>query len=467
MNADKHSPPILTALFIAVLLVVFGGLALWNYEHDIQIAEGNLRIPKWNPWKEAIVLEEKKEQARVDSLKLIAIQDSLSKANAVRVSVATPGKGIIEFAPNDSIGFGKLMRALSKAKSGRTVRIIHFGDSQIEGDRITGDLRNALQGRYGGEGPGMQPLVPFVSNANVSHSTSGEWIRMVSFGRQNDKSPTNQYGPRGVSHRFIGGYASVRLSPRSSGYARAKRFKNFTLLYGPPRGSLEIKWFANDTLWQTTYLDSIPYTGAIQISATEPVKSLRIEFRGVSPDFYGISIEGNGGISADNIAMRGADGLSFTRMDRTHFIQSLKRQSVGLVILQFGGNSVPWFKSREAVERHGEAFRRQIRLFQEALPEADILIIGPSDMAYKNGMSWVSYPYVDDVRDVLKEAAFKEGAGFFDIMNYMGGPGSMVEWVNARPQLAGPDHIHFTPRGARKVAEALVEALQEELERYE
>jgi len=52
-------------------------------------------------------------------------------------------------------------------------------------------------------------------------------------------------------------------------------------------------------------------------------------------------------------------------------------------------------------------------------------------------------------------------------MNYMGGTGSMVEWVNARPQLAGPDHIHFTPRGARKVAEALVEALQEELERYE
>jgi lysophospholipase L1-like esterase len=154
-------------------------------------------------------------------------------------------------------------------------------------------------------------------------------------------------------------------------------------------------------------------------------------------------------------------------MDRNHFTRSLREQHVGLVILQFGGNSVPYFRSYDAVQRYGDSFRRQIQLFKAALPDADILVIGPSDMATKEGVDWVSYPYVDDVRDVLKEAAFEEGAGFFDVMTFMGGEGSMAEWVEASPALAGPDHIHFTPNGAKKVASALAEALIDEIDRHE
>ena len=94
-------------------------------------------------------------------------------------------------------------------------------------------------------------------------------------------------------------------------------------------------------------------------------------------------------------------------------------------------------------------------------------MVGPSDMAVKEGLDWVSYPFVDDVRDALKMAAFAEGAAFFDVMDFMGGPGGMVDWVHQNPPLAGPDHIHFTPRGAKKVAKALVESMQAELQRHE
>ncbi|MCF0180434.1 MAG: hypothetical protein HUJ97_09380, partial [Bacteroidales bacterium] len=37
----------------------------------------------------------------------------------------------------------------------------------------------------------------------------------------------------------------------------------------------------------------------------------------------------------------------------------------------------------------------------------------------------------------------------------MGGNGSMVKWVKARPQLAGEDYIHFTPKGSRQISEIL------------
>ena len=41
----------------------------------------------------------------------------------------------------------------------------------------------------------------------------------------------------------------------------------------------------------------------------------------------------------------------------------------------------------------------------------------------------------------------------------MGGWGSIINWVKARPQLAGPDYIHFTPLGAKKIAQLLYDTL--------
>ena len=35
----------------------------------------------------------------------------------------------------------------------------------------------------------------------------------------------------------------------------------------------------------------------------------------------------------------------------------------------------------------------------------------------------------------------------------------MKEWVNHSPQLAGPDYIHFTTRGAAEVGSALAKSL--------
>jgi hypothetical protein len=41
----------------------------------------------------------------------------------------------------------------------------------------------------------------------------------------------------------------------------------------------------------------------------------------------------------------------------------------------------------------------------------------------------------------------------------MGGRGSIIRWVEANPQLAGEDYIHFTPLGAKKIAQLLYDTL--------
>ena len=63
--------------------------------------------------------------------------------------------------------------------SKKVVRILHYGDSQLEGDRITNYLRNRLQKKFGGYGPGiLLPLEPTASSrGNFRVSQSDDFVK--------------------------------------------------------------------------------------------------------------------------------------------------------------------------------------------------------------------------------------------------------------------------------------------------
>ena len=77
-------------------------------------------------------------------------------------------------------GNKKVLHSFFKALKDNTelVRVIHYGDSQIEGDRITSFIRNQLQMQFGGSGLGMIPAVQAYNyDKSVTHRTSGNWRR--------------------------------------------------------------------------------------------------------------------------------------------------------------------------------------------------------------------------------------------------------------------------------------------------
>lgn len=399
-------------------------------------------------------------------LQVVPEADSVGSENdaAELPKAARQGAGLLEFPEGDSLGFQKFARALDESHS-RVVRVLHYGDSQIEGDRLSADIRGMLQNRFGGMGPGLQGMDPFVPMASVDHRASGNWRRYACFGRPSDREPRSLYGVRGIAHRYDGNSASMEFRNRNYGYERVRQGQKLTLYLGPYEGPAEIKVFYEDSLAHIRYYDQGD-PGMMEFKAPRPMSRVRVEFKGESPLCYGAAWDGLNGVAVDNVSMRGADGLGFKRIDASHFSASLVQANPGLVILQFGGNAVPYFKSAAEVERYGRAFARQIAVIQKALPEADVLVIGPSDMAHKVGTEWESYPFVDEVRDALRTAAHVQGAAFFDVYEFMGGRGSMTDWVARNPPLAGSDHIHFTPNGAQRVGKALAAALEQELARH-
>jgi len=67
--------------------------------------------------------------------------------------------------------------ALKESKT-KPVRIAHYGDSAIEGDLITADIREELQKRFGGNGVGWLGIVSqdIMFRTTTKHSFSDNWI---------------------------------------------------------------------------------------------------------------------------------------------------------------------------------------------------------------------------------------------------------------------------------------------------
>ena len=121
---------------------------------------------------------------------------------------------------------------------------------------------------------------------------------------------------------------------------------------------------------------------------------------------------------------------------------------------------VPYLKDEKKINHYKKQIKQQIEFFKRIEPSACILFIGPADMATKQNGKMASYPQMDNVVTALREAANESGVAFWDMYSSMGGRNSIVKWVNARPQLAGNDHIHFTPKGAKEISEILFNTFQ-------
>ncbi|MBP5584311.1 MAG: hypothetical protein J6X43_10255, partial [Bacteroidales bacterium] len=72
--------------------------------------------------------------------------------------------------------------------------ILHYGDSQIEMDRISGYFRQVLKEKFCGKVAGLLPIVPLVSSTSVSQYVSDSLQRYVASGTMRQKLSHNRYG---------------------------------------------------------------------------------------------------------------------------------------------------------------------------------------------------------------------------------------------------------------------------------
>ena len=366
------------------------------------------------------------------------------------------------FLPDDDYTFfDPVFRAFERArKEGRTVRVAHYGDSQIELDRISADLREALQQRFGGCGTGLFPALTTTPMASVSRSSSGGFVSYTMFGDSTSRrAGHNRYGPLAQVTGFNGsGTVTLRTLKQKSTLDGVRRFSSVSVLYGRASEGFTVS-VQSDTLKPkpvTRTGDGVTWT---TWTFSRPVEKAVVRMEG-SAEIYGLSTDGNAGVTVDNIPMRGSTGTILTRISKDLMKAAFELDGTRLVILQFGGNFVPAAGSSKAISGYMDKVREQIAYFRDVAPAAKILFIGPSDMAVstEDGRI-VSYKRLPELVDSLKAVSLRSGAAYWDLYRMMGGQNSMGQWVRHRPALAGPDYVHFTPAGAKVVGETLSRSL--------
>ena len=341
------------------------------------------------------------------------------------------------------------------------VRVIHYGDSQLEGDRITMQLRDALQKKYGGYGFGYVSLSPLVAPSSLAFSKEQGLLRKTVFGRRDTSVKDMRYGHLASFTALIeneqGEFeGNVVLKKRNWGFTRARNYSTLKL-HMDASAPAKVSFHIEDTLYSTRIFPKGEWTLGLDVPLVNEF-SMHIQ-SSESARVFGWSFESPTGIHVDNVAMRGASGMMFTKLDEVQLQKSLQREGYTLIIMQFGGNAVPYLKDEAHAKRFARSMGRQLDQMQKLYPSAALLFIGPSDMARKQGIVMESYPLIPVLRTALRKEVLSRGAGYWDLYDVMGGEGSMVDWVTQDPAFAVKDYIHFTPKGASWVGRRLAQEL--------
>ena len=346
--------------------------------------------------------------------------------------------------------FDDVFAALEQAEQ-TPMRIVHYGDSQIEEDRITGAIRERLQERFGGNGPGLMPGRK-LSTPHMSGSSSAKLRRFFNYGGASNRASGRLYGPFADFVRLdtVTTFSFRSVTRKDQ---RPSSFERVTLLVGNVKNKMSASSQGDQ---RRVEADSAPLSF---LRYELPDSSTRVSLTASGyADLYGILLDSKTGVRMDNVPMRGCSGTIFTSMDAAQLRQFYQEENVRLILLQYGGNSVPYLKTDKVISNYKENIRKQIRFVQELAPKAKIIFIGPSDMATTVNGKRQTYPKLANVVDSLRAAATECGAAYWDIYGVMGGENAMVQWVTARPPLAGPDYVHFTLAGAKKVGDMFSDA---------
>lgn len=441
--------------FIFGTIALLGAVAWVAPAEPIAIGPLEIRLPRLatlfddDGSEPAISADERMEAVEAQMTLTAADSACLALADSIRLfeEFFRDNETSLRF-PNERYDYlFPAFRAMEEAKA-EPVHILHYGDSQIEGDRITYLLRDSLQKRFGGSGPGLLPLFQPIPTRSVSQSLSDSVPMFYAGGIMGKRASHSRYGALAQMAELRGHRVTFTAKARKAGgYRRA------TLFAGNVRDSLVACVGADTAVIDSSAVAVRSYTW--DLGGTNEF-SMTLKGRA---DIYGIAVDGGRGISMTNIPMRGADGLFLSRPDAEQMTAMMRKLNTKLILLEFGGNALPMVKDTAAVSRYVFNLSRQVLRVRALCPGAPIILIGPADMSETVDGKLQTHPMLPPMTERLKAMCHEVGIAYWDMYAVMGGFNSMLAWVKHQPAWAGPDYIHFTTRGADRIANILWKAL--------
>ncbi len=351
--------------------------------------------------------------------------------------------------------------ALKSTKS-QKIRVAHYGDSGVEGDAITADIREVLQKEFGGNGVGFLSItsqdITFRTTTKQSFSDNWNTISVLTGNPQNVPLGISGFVSIPQSGSWVR-YATTDWMPYLSSFGTVRLFysnaKNSSIKYSFNNGAEESANLRSGSNVQELYL-SAPGGKAKSIKITATMNDQAY--------FYGVSLENGNGVYVDNFPWRGNTGLGFTKIPESYMNQFDKLMNYKLIILSFGANEASFGEQDNTW--YANQMIKVINNLKKVFPQTSILVIGVGDKSIKRGTRFVTDPSIPVLIKVQQQIVEKTGVAFWNLFEAMGGYNSMESWVNANPPLALMDYTHPSWQGAAKIGDMIAHAIVKAYNNY-
>ncbi len=371
-----------------------------------------------------------------------------------------PPVHIEDFSNQGMSHFYAALRRTAAHQGSATTRIVHFGDSLVASDYVSGTLRRLLQGHFGDAGHGFTLVAnawPSYFHEGVSRYATSGWLVSRVVGPY---ASDGWYGLGGVSFRAPPN-TLLRIGTAKRGDI-GRRVSRFELAYvaAPGGGSIRVRIDEKITGELSTQSEEKQFKTAEWKVPEGPHELELLTIRGTSR-LFGVVLERDvPGVVLDAIGIQGARLRFLDQQDDAHYALQLRWRNPDLVIYEFGANESADGLAYSLTDFHSTM--KSVLLQQKsAISESSCLVVGAMDRAVRSGDTLESASFIPLLVNEQRAVAREVGCAFFDTYQAMGGQGAMPRWV--RRGLGQADLTHPTAVGADIIGTWLYRAMLENL----
>ncbi|MDE7125805.1 MAG: hypothetical protein K2O12_04930 [Muribaculaceae bacterium] len=351
---------------------------------------------------------------------------------------------IEDYSPSRN-ALSRFSKAIASA-SVRPVRIAIIGDSYIEGDVFSQDVREKLQSLYGGRGAGYMMM----------HSDIPGFRQSVT---QTDKgwTPHDVRKTAKLTYKWLAGEYFIGNQGATSSYKGVSRkqhadeWNTSKFLYiAPSPGSVSITTDSGTVEYPIQASESVQ---CITVSGNTKKYSIRNNASGLVA--LGVWLSDSTGISLDCMSLRGNSGISHRTLNESLASAMSEHIPYDLIIVEYGINALS--SAQKDYSKYGGYMEDVITTLRTCYPDADILMMGIGDRGQKSGSEVHSIATAQNMVDTQRKVASRTGIAFWDTRAAMGGDDAIVDWREKK--LVNADYIHLNHKGGEALAQLLVDAL--------
>lgn len=354
--------------------------------------------------------------------------------------------------------FSKMQRLL--VSGDEQIHIVHIGDSHLQADIFSQQVRTRLQtwlpGGNGGRG--------FVFPYSMAH-TNNPWNYKVAYTGSWSSCRNTQaaaaacnLGMAGITVSTRSPEASFSLAPAADGELKYD-ITHIELMYSDPACAYEI--LLGDGLMTRELADDGKLKTWESDNGLDTIHFRLLKRENAPADaeitIYGILMgTSDPGVVYHAMGVNGATVAGFLKCDL--LAVQLKQLHPDLIILSLGTNDA--YTNQFDSDAFEAQYATLVRRIRKYLPETPILFTAPGDNYYRRGLNYSNGKAIAAIKRVCR----KNGDALWDWHAVMGGTGSVEKWH--RHGLTAGDRVHLTAKGYRLQGDLLFTAITQAFESY-